>query len=147
MSLRRKLLGVALLLATAVNACSQEAMVPTHLAQISLAPARYGDLISKLDSMMKASGLSQHGAAPGLNELQGREVLYIEYRLQPSDKWAFLTATDVIKAGTVEVRVYSTVLADQQGRKDAMSRLDAVLAEFGSALKAQTVEPAAKKAN
>jgi hypothetical protein len=146
MSVRRKLIGIVLLSVAAVNACSQEAMVPTHLAQINLAPARYDDLKSKLDAAMKDSGLSRYGAAPGLNELQGREVLYIEYRLQPSDKWAFLTATDVVKAGTVEVRVYSTVLTEQ-GRPTAMSRLDAVLAEFSSALRAHTAEQPSKKTN
>lgn len=89
---------------------------------------------------MKASGLSRYGAAPGLKELRGRDVLYVEYRLQQSDKWAFITATDVIKVGTVELRVYSTVLVDEQGRKDAMTRLDGVLAQFGSTLKAQPAE-------
>lgn len=118
--------------------------MPTHFAQISLAPDRYGELVSKLDSAMKASGLSRFGAAPGLNELQGREVLYIAYKFQLSDKWAFIAATDVVKAGTIEMHVYSMVLADEQGRKDAMSRLDAVLAEFGSALKVRAAEPAAK---
>jgi hypothetical protein len=130
-----------------MNACSQESRLPTHLAHITLVPDRYGDLVSKLDSAMKATGLSRYGAAPGLKELRGRDVLYIEYRLQQSDKWAFMTATDIVKAGAIEMRVYSTVLSDEQRRKDAMSRLDAVLAEFGSTLKAQTPEPAAKKVN
>lgn len=140
MSLRRMFLGGALLLSSAINACSQEARLPTHLAQIDLEPSRYGDLVSRLDSAMKASGLSRYGAAPGLKELRGRDVLYVEYRLQQSDKWAFITATDVIKVGTVELRVYSTVLVDEQGRKDAMTRLDGVLAQFGSTLKAQPAE-------
>ena len=147
MNLRRMLVGVLLLSATAMNACSQESLLPTHLAQIGVEPSRYGDLITKLDLAMKSSGLSRYGAAPGLNELRGRDVLYIEYRLQQSDKWAFVTATDVIKAGTVEMRVYSTVLADEQSRRGAMSRLESVLAEFGATLKAQSHEPAPKKTN
>ncbi len=135
MNLRKMLIRVLLLSATAMNACSQESLLPTHLAQISVEPTRYGDLIAKLDSAMKSSGLSRYGAAPGLNELRGRDVLYIEYRLRQSDKWAFITATDVIKAGTVEIRVYSTVLAEEQSKKGAMSRVESVLAEFGATLK------------
>jgi hypothetical protein len=125
-------------IATAMNACSQETLVPTHYAQLFVVPSRYGELIEKLDSALEASGLSRYAAAPGLNELRGRDVLYAEYRLHRSEKWAFLTATDVAKAGTVELRVYATVLSDPQNRKTAMSRLSSVLAEFGATLTAKT---------
>ncbi|MFY0099906.1 hypothetical protein ABTQ08_20805, partial [Acinetobacter baumannii] len=88
--------------------------------QIRLDPSRYGDLVDVLDSAMKDSGLSRYGEAGGLQELRGRDVVYIGYR-QQSDKWAFITATDIIEAGTVEMRVYSTVLTDEHLRENAMS--------------------------
>jgi hypothetical protein len=83
----------------------------------------------------------------GLSELRGRDVLYVEYRLQRSDKWAFLTATDVVKAGTVELRVYVKVLSDTQDKKIAMSRLEAVLAEFGTTLTAKPVGTVPEKSH
>ncbi|XVO23242.1 MAG: hypothetical protein HEQ15_12765 [Betaproteobacteria bacterium] len=65
-------------LAMTMNACSGEmqTMTPTHVAQISLAPTRYGELVAKLDIEMKAVGLSRRGASPGLKELRGRDVLF-----------------------------------------------------------------------
>jgi len=146
MSTGKFFLGAAVLLSAAMSGCSQETKLPTHLAQIRLDPSRYGDLVDGLDSAMKASGLSRYGAAGGLKELRGRDVLYIGYR-QQSDKWAFITPTDIIEAGTVEMRVYSTVLTDEHLREDAMSRLDHVLAKFGSKLKAKSTEPNLKNAN
>jgi hypothetical protein len=141
----KSFLGAALLLCAAMSGCTHEAMLPTHLAQIRLDPSRYGDLMNRLDSAMKASGLSRYGAAPGLRELRGRDVLYVAYRM-PSKKWAFITATDISKVGTVEMRVYSTVLTDGHLKEETMSRLDDVLAEFGSELKEQSTDPNPPKA-
>jgi hypothetical protein len=67
MNLRELLIGTCILMTAAMNACSQETMAPTHLAQISLAPSRYGELVERLDSALKASGLSRFAAAPGLS--------------------------------------------------------------------------------
>lgn len=146
MSFRKVFLGAVVLLAMAINGCSEESKLPTHFAQIRVDPSRYGDLVDRLDSAMKLSGLSRYGAAPGLKELRGRDVLYIGYRTQ-TGKWAFITATDIIAVGTVEMRVYSTVLTDERVRKEAMSHLDGVLAEFGSKLTEQASEPNPKNAN
>lgn len=142
MTLHKFMTLVVLGLAMTMNACSREMqnMTPTHLAQITLASSRYGELLAKLDIEMKAVGLSRYGAAPGLNELRGRDVLYIEYRSKLSDKWTFINATDVIDVGKVEVRIYSAVIKDEKIRKDAMTRVQKVLAEYGTTLKERPTE-------
>lgn len=144
MSLRYLLRTLVLVVAMAMSACSHESMGPTHVAQINLEPSRYSELIARLDLEMKAFGLSKYGAAPGLNELVGRPVLFYVYQMRPSDKRVFLELTDVLKAGTIGVRVYSTELADEQARRNAISRIDGVLSDFGSKLNVQVAESALK---
>ena len=117
-----------------MNACSQESRLPTQVASLQLEPSRYSELIASLDAAMLSSGLARYGAAPGLNEIYGRNVLYFEYRVHSTDKWAFVTANDLVKVGVVDVRVYSTVLSTEHGRKDAMAKLAEVLAKFGASL-------------
>lgn len=145
MSLRYLLRALVLLLAMAMNACSHESMGPTHVAQINLEPSRYSELIARLDLEMKAFGLSKYGAAPGLNELVGRPVLFFVYKTSRSDKRVFLEIADVLKAGTIGVRIYSTDLADEQARKNAITRIDEVLSDFGSRLNVQVAESVLKK--
>lgn len=120
-------------LAIVLGACG-EARSPTHEAALVIDPARYGELVKKFDEAMQDCGLARYGAAPGLDELRGRKVLYFEYRQHKSDNWAFVTATDLLNAGTVDIRVYETALLDVQRRKDAMARLAELLADFGVAL-------------
>jgi hypothetical protein len=141
MTLHKLAAGVVLGLVLTLNACSRErqtemrSMTPTHVAQINLAPSRYGELVAKLDVEMKAIGLSRYGAGPGLKELKGREVLFFDYRYKLSDKWTFLDGTDIIKHGRVDIGVYSQYFTDEKVKQDAMSRVQKVLAEYGAALK------------
>lgn len=144
MSLRNLLRASSLLVAIAMNACSDDSMGPTHVAQVNLEPSRYSELIARLDLEMKSFGLSKYGAAPGLNELVGRPTLFYVYKTSRSDKRVFLEIADVLKAGTIGVRVYSTDLADEQARKNAISRIDGVLSDFGSKLNVQVAESSEK---
>lgn len=115
-----------------LNSCSQETKIPTHFSEVKIKPNSYKYLIDRMDFEMRNFGLSRYGAAPGLRELRKRDVLYFEYRFRESDKWAFLTGTDIVEAGTIEIRVYSNVLTD---RKDQIiARLGVILSEFGSKL-------------
>ena len=149
MTLHKFTTAAVLGLAMTMNACSGEmqTMTPTHVAQVTLSPTRYGELVAKLDVEMKAIGLSRYGAAPGLNELRNREVLFFVYQTKLSEKWAFLEGTDVIKSGTVDIRVYSQVYADEIVRKDAMSRVQKVLAEYGAGLKERPADAEKKPTN
>jgi hypothetical protein len=140
-------------LAMTMNACSGEmqTMAPTHVAQISLAPTRYGELVAKLDIEMKAVGLSRRGASPGLKELRGRDVLFYVYELERSNKkvfvGAFISITDIKKAGTVDMEVYSAVFADEKLKKDAMSRVQKLLAEYGAGLTERPADAEKKPTN
>ena len=78
-------LAITLGLASAMNACSQESRLPTQVASLQLEPSRYSELIASLDAALLSSGLARYGAAPGLNEIYGRNVLYFEYRVHSTD--------------------------------------------------------------
>lgn len=91
-------------------------------------------LIDALDAEMAVVGLSRYGAVPGLNAIKGRDVLYANYRFNLSDKSWFLSADDVQKVGTIELRVYSAAMDDEQARRKAIVRVDSVLAAFGAKL-------------
>jgi hypothetical protein len=136
MSARKLLVSAAILFATMLNACSAPAPahVITHEAKFNLDPSQYPALVSRLDAEMAQIGLTRYGAAPGLNELKGRQVLFADYRFNLSDKWAVLTVEDVNKAGAVTAYVYLTVLKEEKTRGDAISRINSVLAAFGSTL-------------
>lgn len=149
MTLHKFTTAAVLGLAMTMNACSGEmqTMTPTHVAQVTLSPTRYGELVAKLDIEMKAVGLSRYGAAPGLKELRGREVLYFDYRFKLSDKWTFLDGIDIIKHGRIDIGVYSQFFADEIVRKDAMSRVQKVLAEYGAGLKERPADAEKKPTN
>lgn len=122
--------------------------MPTHAGQISLTPSRNGQLIEKLDVGLVGSGLSRRGGVKGLPELKksrGRDIASYVYELETSkQKFMVLkqdiTELDVINGGTVEIEVYSAVLADDSVKKDAMSRLQKILAEYGATLKERPTE-------
>jgi hypothetical protein len=130
---------VALSMTITMNACSQEALLPTHVTQLRIDPKKYADFVNELDVTMSAIGLARFGAAEGLNELKGRDVLYIEYRKHANDKVAFLTANDLTAVGAIDIRVYSSILPEHE-RIAALSRLESVLSGFDGKLVEQTKE-------
>jgi hypothetical protein len=134
MTIRRILLAIALGVAMITSACSGESQRPTAIAKIQIPPLKYADFVSSLDKALLKSGLTRFGAAPGLNEIYGREVFYFEYRSSANSKWAFITANDLVKVGVIELRLYSTAASLEKGREMAKEKLIEVLKAFGAEL-------------
>jgi hypothetical protein len=125
---------VVALSAAASYACTQESRVPDYIATVVVDATQQEQLVSSLDSELKAYSLKRYGAAPGLKELAGREVLFMDYRRDLSEKWSYLTATDIIRQGVVEVRVYPEYLPTGEARDKAFIAVGKVLAQHGSKL-------------
>ena len=101
--------------------------------------SRYAEFFHSLDAEMTHIGLSRYGGkSPGMSELHGRDILAFDYRFQVSDKFGFLGGQDIVKAGLIEIYVYSSVPKDDQIRAEAMTRLVAVLNSFGARLEERT---------
>lgn len=83
---------------------------------------------------MLKHGLQRFAATPGLQELQGRKVLYFEYRRDADEKWAFITGTDIVRAGSLEIRVYSSALPLSQ-REPALADLRHIVSKHGAELR------------
>ena len=129
----RVILAVALCAAVSY-ACTQESRVPDYIATVVVDASRQEQFVSSLDSELKAYSLKRYGAAPGLEELTGREVLFMDYRRDLSEKWSYLTATDIIRQGVFEIRVYPEYLPTREARDKAFAAVGNVLAQHGSKL-------------
>ncbi|MFN5350578.1 MAG: hypothetical protein ACK5A0_13770, partial [Polaromonas sp.] len=84
--------------------------------------------------------------------LRGRDIASYVYELEAThQKFMVLqqdiTELDVINGGTIEIAIYSAVLADEKVKQDAMSRVQKVLAEYGATLKERPAEPEKKPSN
>jgi len=114
--------------------CTQESRVPDYTATVVVEGSRRDQFVRSLDSELLAQSLKRYGAAPGLNELAGREVLFLDYRRNMSEKWSYFTATDIVRQGVVEVRVYPEYLTTLEAREKAFVAVEKVLAQHGSKL-------------
>ena len=114
--------------------CSSESLAPTYEAKFALEAKRHPELVAELDGALKAYGLQRFGAAPGLNEVRNREVLYVEYRPDRASKWAYLTASDIAVQNVIQLRIYPEVLQTSSHKADALTSIQAVLTRYGAAL-------------
>ena len=116
------------------SACKQEARAPAFIASVSIAQSEQDEFVSSLDDALLKYSLKRFGAAPGLRELKGRDVLYINYRRELSDKWTYLAATDIVRQGVIEVHLYPEYFESAETRDSAFRSVQRLLAKYGSKL-------------
>ena len=78
---------------------------PTDLTiRFSVAPESKSTVVATLDRMAFERGWTKTGAAPGLDELAKRKVMFWSYGRHPKEM--LLTITDIKKESELEVRAY-----------------------------------------
>lgn len=104
---------------------------PTQVAVVKLQPERYGEFVSAMDAAMQQHGLTKFPAAPGLDDLMKRPVLFYEYKQDQSQAMGFLVVTDVEGVAKIRVNVFGQYFPDAQARQGATTSVRAVVERFG----------------
>ena len=129
--------AVAVLLA--LPGCGvRETYEPTLVAKVTLDPGKYSVLVDRLDAEMGRFGLMRYSGSKALQKLyqeqHGREALFFAYQFKLEDKLRFLNASDLKKVGVVEISLLPEAFSDENTRREAVSRVGAVVADFGAKL-------------
>lgn len=124
-------MSIAMLVVAAVLSGCGEKWPPTQVAVVNLQPERYGQFVSAMDAAMQQHGLTKFPAAPGLDDLRKRPVLFYLYKRDPSEKKLFLTMTDIEGVSTIKVDVFGQYFPDAQARQGATTSVRAVVERFG----------------
>lgn len=134
----KQILAAILFMATpSLGACDVKvkSQTPSHTTELSVATSEYRELVAAFDMIADGFGLKRLGAAPGLNELYGREVLFWTYEVQDrAERRGALTVTDVKAPGTVLLRVYEDGFSDSEQRSRFVHDVSEVVRRFGGAL-------------
>ncbi|WP_194756337.1 hypothetical protein [Aliidiomarina indica] len=110
----------------------------SHTAEFNVATSDYEDIITALDMVAERFGLIRLGAAAGLNDLYGREVLFWTYEVQDRhERRGALTVTDVKAPGTVLVRVYEDGFSDSEKGTRFVKEVSDVVDQFGGTLRSR----------
>lgn len=118
-----------------LGACDEpNSQVPSHRAEFMMSTADYPALMIALDDVAAAYRLKRFGAAPGLDELIGRKVLFADYRTRIEDWRAALSVTDVKEQGRMLLRVYADYFEDPEQRQEWVSSVTAIARRFGGTL-------------
>ncbi|HRQ63965.1 MAG TPA: hypothetical protein PKZ76_03730 [Xanthomonadaceae bacterium] len=135
--MKQFLLAFLLMSVSGLGACDMKrgAQVPSHVAEFAVATSEYPELMAELDSTAASFELKRIGAAPGLNELHGREVLFAAYEVQDrKERRGALTVTDIKAPGRVLLRVYEDGFADSDQRTRFVAEVADVISRFGGTL-------------
>jgi len=133
-------LGAAALAAfLALAGCGvSETYEPTYEARVQINPARYPIFVATLDAEMGRFALTRYNASMTLRELykehHGRDVLAFAYQFKLEDKVPFLNVSDVQKVGVLRVIIVPEALLEENARRQAMSRVEVILAGYGAKL-------------
>ncbi|MBX3757059.1 MULTISPECIES: hypothetical protein [Ralstonia] len=114
-----------------VMGCSAEKIPPTQVAVLKVAPEKYADFVRDLDAALGVQGLRKFAAAPGLDDLLGRPVLYFEYKRDVSEKTGFLVATDIKGVSKIEFLVFENYFPDAEARKAALESVRGLIEKYG----------------
>ncbi len=126
-------MALALLLMAA--SCSDDKSAPSHAAKIHLQAEGHGEFLQNLDRGLADKGFKRVGAAPGLNELKGRPVLFAAYVRNPQRPRIVMDATDVKVANEIEIRFYKSEIADQAMREEVLIIVNGLIEKYGAYLK------------
>ena len=112
-----------------------KSQVPSHQAEFMMSTDDYPKLLGELDNTAASFHLNRFGAAPGLNELKGREVLYADYKSNIDEWRAALDLTDVKLAGKVLVSVYIDYFDDSEQGTKFVAEVTRIIHRYGGTLK------------
>ncbi|MBA9848522.1 hypothetical protein D7S55_26610 [Ralstonia pickettii] len=98
---------------------------------MKVAPEKYADFVRDLDAALGVQGLRKFAAAPGLDDLLGRPVLYFEYKRDVSEKTGFLVATDIKGVSKIEFLVFENYFPDAEARKAALESVRGLIEKYG----------------
>ncbi|MEQ1662376.1 MAG: hypothetical protein ABL877_06750 [Thiobacillus sp.] len=108
---------------------------PSHAAEFRMPTADYPALLSELDDLASKLQLRRYNAAPGLNELHGREVLFAAYgKGDPKLQSAALNVMDIDGPGKVLVWVYDDHFTDPVTRGNFIAAVSAIVERHGGKL-------------
>lgn len=124
-------ISIAMLVVAVVLSGCGEKWPPTQVAVVKLQPERYGEFVSAMDAAMQQHGLRKFPAAPGLDELMKRPVLFYEYKQDPSQAMGFLVVTDVEGVAKIRVNVFGQYFPDADARRNATVSVGSVVERFG----------------
>lgn len=134
----RIFLAVILFSISVLGACDVpvKSQFPSHVAQFEMKPDDYSKLISAMDAVADPFALKRVGAAPGLEELHGREVLFAAYEPKDPGEWrGALEVNDLYGPGQVLVRVYGDYFDDPDQRAQFVAEVHAIVRRFGGTLR------------
>lgn len=130
---------VFLVLASFLGACDMpreaaKGRAPSHQSELMMSSDNYPQLLLALDNVAASFQLERFGAAPGLNELKGREVLYVAYGTNSGGWRIALTITDVNAPGRLLLHVYSEYFDVSEQRREFVEKVDVIIQHYGGTL-------------
>jgi len=140
----RSFLAVALMSVSCLGACDMpvKSQVPTHVAEFMMSTSDYPELLASLDTTAAPFGLKRVGAAPGLRELHGREVLFAAYEPKDPKEWrGALSVTDVEAVGKISMRVYGDYFSDAEQRSKFVAEVSSIVQLHGGTLSPMKPHP------
>lgn len=134
----KQLLGaIFLILVSGVGACDVKvkSQVPSHVAEFTMSTHDYPELIAALDAIAVPFGLKRVNAAPGLDELHGRKVLFAAYEAKDPNEWrGALEVNDIYGPERILLRVYGDYFDDAERRAEFVMEVAGILNRFGGTL-------------
>ncbi len=102
---------------------------PTVTGHVQISPARYEDLLAKMDSQLQSYRMIRR-AAPGTDHLVGRSVLFVTYG-QQSGAARSLVLTDIKNSGDVEFQIYEQDFQSPAQGREFSNAVKSVLDQYG----------------
>ena len=133
------LLAILLLPLGILEACDHpivpaKSQVPSHQAEFVMATADYPKLLSALDGAAASFRLKRFGAAPGLDAVKGRKVLFAGYKTDIEDWRAALDVHDLKAPGKVLLSVFVDYFDDPEQRQRFVASVEAIIQPFNGKL-------------
>lgn len=112
-----------------------KSQVPSHVSEFMMPLGDYSELLEAFDSTGAQFGLKRFGAAPGLKELHGREVLFAAYEIQTEKgRRGVLDVMDVKGPGKILVWVYEDGIVNTEERGKFVAQVAVIVERHGGKL-------------
>lgn len=112
-----------------------KSQVPSHVAEFTMPTRDYPRLLAAFDAIAETFRLKRFNAAPGLDELHGRDVMFAAYEAtDKTERRGVLEVNDLYGAGKVLIRVYDDGVTDVAERTRLVADVAQVVARFGGML-------------
>ena len=121
-------LGLSMLFA----GCAAKYQKPSHLAEVDLSINRSQEVINTFDRDLESFGLKRFAAAPGLNELQGRDVIFGVYKTDAKSQKAALEITNIKVANRLEVFIYTDYFDGMAENERFLASVSETLTKYGA---------------